>query len=107
MDEVRLVGEIGHVVDNRKLYLAVVHDLPAWSLDFSSVPTPFSAFTALDVESHSMDTLQAFGAQLIVAGCRDVQSWGPASDSVHIAVDLAFIDMTPNEFARGNVRRRA
>ena len=97
MDEVRLVGEIGHQVDNRKLYLAVVHDLPTWSPDLSVVPAPFAAFTALDVEPYDMETLKALGAKLIAAGCREVDAWGPGSDALHDAVDLAFIDMTPEE----------
>jgi hypothetical protein len=97
VDEVRRVGEIGHQVDNRKLYLAVVHDVSTWSPDFTHVPTPFTAFTALDVQSHDTETLKALGAKLIAAGCREVDAWGPGSDALHDAVDLAFIGMTPEE----------
>ena len=95
VDEVRLVGEIGHQVDNRQLYLAVVHDLPKWSPDLSVVRAPFSVFTALDVKPHDMNTLEAFGARLIVAGCRDVSSWGLHADDIHLAVDNAFIRIVP------------
>jgi hypothetical protein len=95
MDEVRLVGEIGHHVDDRQLYLAVVHDLPKWSPDLSAVRAPFSVFTALDVEPYDMNTLEEFGAKLIAAGCRDVSSWGLHADDIHLAVDNAFIRMVP------------
>lgn len=97
MDEVRLVGEVGHRVDNRKVYLAVVHDLPSWSPDLSVVAAPFAAFTALDVEPYDGETLKAFGAKLIAAGCREVDAWGLGADALHAAVDLAFIETTPEE----------
>jgi hypothetical protein len=95
MDDVRLVGEIGHHLDDRKLYLAVVYDLPQWSPDLSVVPAPFAVFTALDVEPYDMETLEAFGAKLIAAGCREVSSWGAQADMIHLAVDNAFISMVP------------
>ena len=95
MGEVRLVGEIGHHVDNRQLYLVVIHDLPKWSPDLSVVPAPFAVFTALDVEPYDRNTLEAFGAKLIAAGCREVSSWGAQADEIHLAVDNAFISMVP------------
>jgi hypothetical protein len=94
MDEVRLVGEITRW--DRKLYLAIVDDLATWSPDLSHVPIPFAAFCAID-EKVDMKTLEAFGEQLIAAGCRDVHSWGPLDEAIHDAVDTAFIRMTPEE----------
>ena len=42
-----------------------------------------------------MDTLEAFGAKLIAAGCREVSSWGAHADDIHLAVDNAFLRMVP------------
>jgi len=94
MDDLRHVGEIKRW--NRELYLAIVSDLPSWSPDLSGVPTPFTAFCAIDAESDTT-TLEAFGVQLISAGCRDVHAWGPQAEAIHNAVDMAFIKMTPED----------
>jgi hypothetical protein len=93
LDDVRLVGEIERW--GRKLYLAVVADLGAWSPDLSRVPTPFSALCAL--AEWETSALEPFAEQLISAGCRDVHSWGPLGDDVHLAVDMAFIRRIPRQ----------
>jgi len=94
MHDVRHVGEIARW--DRKLYLAIVTDLAAWSPDISHVPTPFTAFCAID-EEVDRETLEGFAERLIAAGCRAVHSWGPQAEAIHGAADIVFVRLTPEE----------